>query len=321
VTRRLAHRIPSAALAGLIGLLGASVSGQQPAPPATPAPGSGLPAGDSLRAIEERGRLLADYFEAVAQAEEQVRGQPDMAPPDAAVVIKSSDGLRVIFIKDVIQVGGRKSTMEIAESAYDPTSRKAIGLSVFAPPAPAPAAVISFARALQRAQEGAVGRREAAPPFDHAVIREKDGSFSVYLRSRDADGPGGDLLVLVAATGRQIVDVEALHQAVTHLPPGQRTPGQATLHSHAGSEVELPTATDVALIVRRPDLAPHIVLTPKWMFRIDAEGRLTYLGPNPVPPSTGPSGQTGGPAPSAPASGPTSSAPSVPGGTRGGDRR
>jgi hypothetical protein len=315
---RLEHRFPSAALAGLIGLLGAPVFGEQPAPQAATAPTVGDPPQESLRAVEERGRLLADYFEAVAQAEEQVRRQSDIAPPDGAVVIKSSDGLRIVFVKDVVQGGVKKGTMEVAESAYDPTSRKAIGLSIFAPPTPAPASVISFARALQRAKEGAGGRKEAAPPFDHAVIREKDGSFSVYLRSRDADGPGGDLLALIAATGRQLVDVEALHQAVTHLPPGERKPGQATLHSHTEREGELPTATDVALIVRRPELAPHLVLTPRWMFRIDAEGRLTYLGPNPVP---APAASSAPAAPgAAPAGAPAPATPPAPGAPRGGDR-
>ncbi len=295
---RLEHLIPSAALAGLFSLLGAPVSGQPAAPQTAPAPAAtaapSAPPEQSLRAVEERGRLLADYFEALAQSEARLRGESDIAPPDAAVVIKSSDGLRVIFLKDVVQSGGRKGTMEIAESAYDPTSRKAIGLSSFAPPTPAPASVISFMRALQQAKDGAAGRKEAKPPFDHAVIREKDGSFSVYLRARDADGPGGDLLALIAATGRQLVDVQALHLAVTHLPPGEHKPGQATLHSHTDTESELPSPTDVALIIRRPDLAPHLVLTPRWMFRIDAEGGLTYLGPNPVPRPPAPSAPGGG---------------------------
>lgn len=46
----------------------------------------------------------------------------------------------------------------------------------------------------------------------------------------------------------------------------------------------LPVATGAAVGVRPASLAPHRALTQHFMDRIDTEGRITTLGPDPAPP-------------------------------------
>jgi hypothetical protein len=83
----------------------------------------------------------------------------------------------------------------------------------------------------------------------------------------------------VAASGRQVTGVEPLHAGdPVDIPAAGRGPGRPTLHEHATGD--LPAPTDVARVVLRPDIAPHLVLTPLFMFRLDARGGVTYLGPN-----------------------------------------
>ena len=126
-----------------------------------------------------------------------------------------------------------------------------------------------------------------------AVIREKDSTFTVYVISQKADEAapapatprsvviGRDFIVRVAANGRQVLSVEKLHDSVASLSLLPRAPGTPLLHEH--DKGDLPAPTDVALVLRQPVLAPLLVLTGRFMFRVDREGEVTWLGPNPTP--------------------------------------
>ena len=85
--------------------------------------------------------------------------------------------------------------------------------------------------------------------------------------------------VRVTANGRQVIGSEPYHAGATALPLAPRPPGQPTLHMHG--EEDLPSPTDVAMVLLHPELAPHLVMTPHYLFRIDAQGKLTFLGPSP----------------------------------------
>ena len=80
----------------------------------------------------------------------------------------------------------------------------------------------------------------------------------------------------------QVLSVEPLHSNATSVALAPRAAGQPTLHTH--DQGDLPFPTDVALVLRHRALAPHLVLTPRFMFRIDSEGVVTWLGPNTLPP-------------------------------------
>ena len=82
----------------------------------------------------------------------------------------------------------------------------------------------------------------------------------------------------VRRSPRRVAGLEPLHAEATSVAlPGGASSGP-TVHTHL--EEDLPTVTDVALVLRNPNLAPHLILTPRHIFRIDAEGVISYLGSN-----------------------------------------
>lgn len=258
------------------------------------------PSDETLRLLQERGRTVALYFDAVERGAERFRVQSEQSKqPDRIVAIVDRNGWRVLFLRDLAAdpapSGPKKGMLLMAETSFSPDARDVGDLRVMLPPHAAPASAQSYARALEAAEAAAAARPEAGRPFEDAVVREKDGTFSVYLFSHKPDkgepGPGeaaaksvrfgGDFLVRIAASGRQVVSIEPLHAGDSAVTLAPRPAGQPTLHTH--EQGDLPTPTDVAQVLRNPALAPHLVLTPRSMFRIDAEGAVTWLGANPVP--------------------------------------
>ena len=238
-------------------------------------PGAG-PAPEELRDLEDRGRRIALYFEAVREAEELARSAGHDLRPDRVLVVAERDAWRVVFLRDVVEQGRKQGLKVQAEVPFNPVVGELGAIRIAIPPRSATAAVASHARALDVAEA--------------SVFREADGSFNVYLKSK-SDDPGlvrfgGDLRVRVASTGRQKMELEALHGEPVLVSRAPRAAGSPTIHEHAPGD--LPSPTDVAEILRDPSLAPHLVLTSRWMFRVDAQGNVTYLGPGPSAPSASP---------------------------------
>jgi hypothetical protein len=118
------------------------------------------------------------------------------------------------------------------------------------------------------------------------MFRDGQGPWTVYLQRRPSVAGtaliGGDFIATVSPDGTQVTDIKSIHdKSVGDSVPLAKS-GSPTLHAHPAGD--LPTATDVAMVVEHPTLAPHLVLTPRWMFRIEEGGAITYLGPNSVPP-------------------------------------
>jgi hypothetical protein len=250
------------------------------------------PSENALRVIEDRGRRISLYVAATEKGREALARSPqEVLPPDHVVVHEDRHAWRVVFLKDVNDMGVKKGMKILAEAEFYPATGEAGNLRLMAPPRSAPPLALAFARALQEAVTSAAARGGIRAPYEEAVLRDTDGAFSIYLRSSQAEGGtaqfGGDLLVRVAATGKETISLEPLHAETTAISTAPRRPGEPTLHIHSGGD--LPVPTDVSQVLRVPALAPHLVLTPRFVFRIDAEGRITYLGPR-QPPGPAPSG-------------------------------
>ena len=277
--RRRRTAPPALVVAAVISLGAAPAEGPAPAP-AAPTP-------ETLLALAERGRQIALYLEAVAEAQETARAGGLTAAPDRIVVVAERDGWKVAFVKDVQEAPGKQALKLLAEAPFNPQVGEIGGIRMAVPPRNAPLTIGSHVRALGTA-EAAAASRGGHPPWEATVFREKDGTFTVYLKSRNGEEPGtvrfgDDMQVRVASTGRQVTEIEPLHGEVVVVPGGARLPGQpTTLHTHVPGD--LPSPTDVATVIRTPQLAPHLVLTPHWMFRIDTQGAITLLGPNMSPP-------------------------------------
>jgi hypothetical protein len=119
------------------------------------------------------------------------------------------------------------------------------------------------------------------------VFKEKAGAaYVVYLQTQSAPGAarfGSDVRLRISGDGMQVGEMVPLHDETSTVPVPARPGASPTLHSH--TQGDLPTETDVAVVLEHPTIAPHLLLTPHHMFRIEADGRLSYLGPNAVPPA------------------------------------
>ena len=282
------------------------------------------PADETLRAIAERGRLIAGYVQAVSKARDLLAKQGvGIAPPDSLVATLDHDLWTIAFLRDPPRDESpgmpRRGTLLLGAADYSESTGEAGTLRSMVPPQTAPATLVSYGRALKVAETAAADRATGTPKeHDASIVRERDGSFTIYLIPRPEDPSkvpfGTDLVVRVAANGRQLQTLDPLHTEGTEVPLAGRAAGRPTLHIHKSGD--LPTPTDVALVLLHTGLAPHLVLTPHFIFRIDAEGTITYLGPNqttPAPPAGAPGATPAPPAPGPPASGP---APSRRGGVR-----
>lgn len=248
------------------------------------------PAEETLKAIAERGRAVAVAIQVTDQARDKLARQSQGIVKPNGVITYLDRGLwHIVFLQDpeAEPVPGlpRRGTMVVAETEYAEGADEVGNLRAMAPPRPATQTMVSYLRALRLAQTEAGSRSKDGLPLASAAFRERDGTFTVYLLPHgEPGGPavfGADLVVRVMSSGRQVLSVEAAHATTTDVPLAGRSVGQPTLHTHASGD--LPTPGDVALVRLHPSLAPHLVLTPQSMFRIDAAGAITYLGPSPVP--------------------------------------
>lgn len=244
---------------------------------------------DGLRALEAGGRRIAAYHEAARRTLHSYREQADeIAETTRQVVLERAGATRVIFVRKVPGDEARGWLM-VAEAGFNSRIGEVTSLLQHEPARPAPAEALAALRALDVARAAAVAReKEAMPPFQEAVFREKDKTFTVVLQTRPEGSVsvrfGSDLVLKISGDGMQVSNIKAPHGTTSvSVPVPLRAGSDPTLHSHI--EGDLPTETDVAVVLERPALAPHLVLTPRYMFRIDEGGGITYLGPNPVPPA------------------------------------
>jgi len=268
-----------------------------PGAPATDAGAAAVepPAEETLRALGERGRAVASGIVGMAKAREKMARQGQgVAKPDGVIGTLDHDLWRILFLKDreAEPAPGmpRSGTVVLAETEYGEAADDVGSLRVMSPPRPATSTMVSTLRAVQIALTEVGSRSKSGTPFDLASFRERDGTFTIYLLPQGAGNGsarfGGDFVVRVMSSGRQVMTVDAAHSTTIDVPLAGRAAGQPSLHSHASGD--LPTVGDVALVRMHPSLAPHLVLTPHSMFRIDAEGSITWLGPNPVPSGASP---------------------------------
>jgi hypothetical protein len=251
------------------------------------------PSDEDLQSLAERGRLIALYMQAVDRTAGILKVRGAGAPATVrTVVIPETSGWRVVCLGDQTKTPGATGAAHagpviVAETTFSPDAGQVGTLETITPPRQAPATIQSYARALEEAENATVGASGGGGAFADAVLREKDSTFTVYVISQSPE-PGSptllvgrDFMVRVAASGRQVLSVDKLHDSATEVSLQPRAPGTPVLHQH--DKGDLPSPTDVALVLSHPVLAPLLVLTNRSIFRVDREGAVTWLGPNTGP--------------------------------------
>ncbi len=261
-----------------------------PAKPIDPAAPAARPADDVLASITREGQRIASYHEAVAKTRARIAAaKPDLLDQGRMFVVERAGTWHVLLVGREMDGTDARGWLLKADAVFQPKAGEVAKLDLIEPPRPAPADAQATLRALDAALQSAqLVAKDYRPPYDEAIFRlpGKPGGFVVYLQSRSgAQGfarPGADLKGGVTADGTRLTEFAPMHGPgeAADVPPGDGT--TPTLHSHV--TIDLPTATDVATVIDHPAVAPHLVLTPHWMFRITADGVITWLGPNAVPP-------------------------------------
>jgi hypothetical protein len=243
------------------------------------------PTVEQLAQIEAEGRNIALYFEALAIARAEFdRQAPAGAITDRQVIVVRRDGWHVLFATDADPSVVNDKPDLVAEVVFNPNTTVVRTFRYVEDPRDVPRIAGEHLLAVESARIAGAAAAGAAPPFDAALFFEAGQSFRVYLLGSPQDGMirfGGDFLLTVERNPISVSSNEPLHSATwpVALPPDatDATDGP-TAHSHLDND--LPTATDVAMVMIWPTLAPHLVLTPHHIFRIDADGTIGYLGPN-----------------------------------------
>jgi len=256
------------------------------APPAA----SGRPTEADLQAITDGGRRIATYHEAITRSRAALaQRQPDQAEA-RAVAVDRNGVTHVIFLRRD-QVGPEaRGWVPIADATWQPRAGEVASLVMLDKPKPPAADVTQHLRALEAARGAAAAKSGGPPPpYDEAVFKEPGATaYVVYLQTRperaDAARFGSDARFRISGDGLQVMEMLPLHAETTTVAVPARAGASPTLHSH--TQGDLPAETDVAVVLEHPALAPHLVLTPRHMFRIEADGHISWLGPNAVPPAS-----------------------------------
>ena len=276
---RLACQGPAAVL--LAALLGHLAAGPLAAVPERPSE-------EELRLVETRGRRIASYHEAVARTRAKYeKHMPDLDESVRWVVVDRGGSWRVILMRPVSGQAEPKAWQMLAEVGFNYKAGEVTTFERYMPPRQAPADALALQRAIDAAASViALYVPDSRAPFEVSAFKEADKTCSVYLQATPESGVqrfGSDLFSTVSGDGMKVTKSTPLHVGTPAMPVAASAAGEPTLHSHV--EGDLPAETDVAMVIEHPKLAPHLVLTPRYMFRIDQAGAITYLGPNQVPPA------------------------------------
>lgn len=274
----LSRRLLAAPLVGILGL-GAI---------APLAMAQDRPSEEALRDLEARGRRIAGYHEAVARARERFKPLPDPNQEVQHVVVDRNGSWKVIVMSRAGDASVAKGWQMLAEIGFNPKAGEVTTLERMLQPRQAPADAAIAQRAIELSRSMMVLHvPDAKPPYLEAVFREPDKSLVVYLQPYpEKPGSarlGGDLIAQISPDGQKLFKARAPHGSAAWVEVSPGPKGEPTVHSHPGDD--LPAETDVALAIENPKLAPLLVLTPRYMFRVDQAGAITYLGLNTVPPA------------------------------------
>lgn len=110
-------------------------------------------------------------------------------------------------------------------------------------------------------------------PFNSYVFPVGQGDLEVYFlpaQTRpDVVPHGGDVRYLITDRGTRIVTKTALHRSILDRPNNPEA--VAMMHTSFDS---LPVETDVFLAMRRAPKLPEFVVTERWTYEIQTDGRI-----------------------------------------------
>ncbi len=241
---------------------------------------SGQPTADSLRQITERGRLLAKYDYAAWHG------------TDAVVSLVKDDSLIRGYVARETPAGwtvsfGRLSaksdTFYVAFEAHQrPELPDSFVGTASTPPRPDTDYLLRAARAMELV-------RAEPPPFNRtyniAALPADHGEWWVYsmpAQTRSNCWPlGGDLRYRISSDGRSILAKRRLHNVVLEVCTPDQSGKKLLSGGHAAVVDTIPEDTDVFHVLSRGLHVPEMVMTDKYVYRIEVDGTIKLLATAP----------------------------------------
>lgn len=234
------------------------------------------PTADSLRGITERGRLLAEYDQAAWHATDAI--SPLVAESTSVrtyVAQRTSRGWVVSF-------GRLSPASDTFYVAYEATQVVTKPDSFVAKRWPNPRAdtrlLASAARAIALATDdfGPIKR-----PYNWAVLPAANNEWWVYTMPAQTYSNvwplGGDARYRVSSDGRTILTKRRLHNTILEVRVPDRTGKVLTSLAHTAVVDTIPEDTDVFHVLARGIHVPELVMTDKYVYRIDVDGTVHLL--------------------------------------------
>lgn len=236
--------------------------------------GQVAPSTEEIVKIENRGRQIADYERAAIKATDLLlASEPNKSKLGIYLAINSG-GTWVVYFGKISDAG---TEFVVARSYFCPDGlfNEMKEVQDFQT---ATKEILHLAKAVELALSSIKGKFQR---YNSNVFREKNSSITVYLTPGNENPEiillGGDFKFSISQDGSEILNEALLHKSVLRMPlniGGGKQPASA-FHTHVLDD--LPTETDVALVLLNPQLAPHFVAGPRWMSRVDATGKITIL--------------------------------------------
>jgi hypothetical protein len=120
-------------------------------------------------------------------------------------------------------------------------------------------------------------------PYNAAVLPDGATGLWVYLvpaATKAGVWPlGGDVRYRMSADGGKILEKRQLHRSVIDRAAPENGPnGQLAMGVHTHVLDDMPEDTDVFHVLTRRPTAPELIRTKKFVFQVEVDGNIKYLG-------------------------------------------
>ncbi len=230
---------------------------------------------DKLNEIAERGRLLAEYDTAAWQATDAVKALlPQEGVVKRYIALKIEEDWAVVFG----HLDEQKKRFLIYYEVTKSDSGQYTQVKIF----DSPKEDTDFYRRAAKAIELALAKfnkgKERNRPYNVALLPFIEGKWLVYFYPAPIQGNvwplGGDVRYLVSENGQRILGKRIMHKTILEgLPEDNVVSG-----FHTAVMDDIPEDTDVLHVLARKPSIPEYISTRKYMYRIDVDGTIKYLG-------------------------------------------
>ena len=238
------------------------------------------PTKEELAAITNRGRDLAGYDAAAWHASDALQAkQPKEGSVVRYIARKTENKWFVAFGR----IDEKQDKFLIAYEATQGDKPDVFDVKEMTLPKEDTGFFLSSAKAIDTSLKDFVEHFEGEQrPYNVAVLPADKGQIWVYLVPAPTKAGvwplGGDVRYLISADGTKIISKRQLHKSVIEVePPKDKNNKQvAGIHTHVLDDI--PEDTDVFHVLTRKPSVPEMVITKQFVFQVDPEGSIKYVG-------------------------------------------